>query len=134
MTAAGSASPNCWSACRFRWCRSRSCASRRHLSYIQSLAYRGLTLTAEDALHHGLVDTATAPDRLLDEAVAAAESLAALPAPAFTLTKAQLREPSLQRMRAGAAIDAAVQEVWASDATLAAIRDYIARTFKKPSP
>jgi enoyl-CoA hydratase len=102
--------------------------------YIQSLAYRGLTLTAEDALHHGLVDTATEPDRLLDEAVAVAESLAALPDSAFTLTKAQLREPSLQRMRAGVTIDAAVQEVWESDATLAAIRDYIARTFKKPSP
>jgi hypothetical protein len=66
--------------------------------------------------------------------VAAAESLAALPASAFRLTKAQFREPSLQRMGAGATIDAAVQDVWASDATLAAIRDYVARTFKKPSP
>jgi hypothetical protein len=36
-------------------------------------------------------------------------------------------------MRAGATIDAAVQEVWASDATLAAIREYVTRTFKKPS-
>ena len=57
------------------------------------------------------------------EADFAAEALAALPASAFTLTKAQFREPSLQRMRAGATIDAAVQEVWASDATLAAIRE-----------
>jgi hypothetical protein len=62
-----------------------------------------------------------------------AESLAALPRTAFALTKAQLREPSLQRMIAGASIDAAVQEVWASADTLAAIRDYVARTFKKPS-
>jgi enoyl-CoA hydratase/carnithine racemase len=101
--------------------------------YIQSLAYRGLTLTADEALRHGLVDTVTDPDRLLDEAVAAAEALAALPPSAFTLTKAQLRAPSLQRMSDGASIDAAVQEVWASAKTLAAIRDYIARTFKKPS-
>jgi len=101
--------------------------------YMQSLAYRGLTLAADEALQHGLVDTVTDPDRLLDEAVAAAESLAALPALAFALTKAQLREPSLRRMSAGASIDAAVQDVWASAGTLAAIRDYVARTFKKPS-
>lgn len=102
--------------------------------HIQSLVYRGLTLAADEALQHGLVDTVTDPDRLLDEAVALAQSLAALPASAFALTKAQLREPSLQRMSAGAAIDAAVQDVWASAGTLAAIRDYVARTFKKPVP
>lgn len=101
--------------------------------YIQSLAYRGLTLTGDEALRHGLVDTVTDPDHLLDEAVAAAESLAALPPSAFALTKRQLRAPSLQRMSAGASIDAAVQEVWASAETLTAIRDYVARTFKKPS-
>jgi len=101
--------------------------------HIQSLAYRGLTLAADEALRHGLVDTVTDPDRLLDEAVAVAESLAALPATAFAPTKAQLREPSLQRMNGGASIDAAVQEVWASADTLAAIRDYVTRTFKKPS-
>jgi enoyl-CoA hydratase len=101
--------------------------------YIQSLAYRGLTLTGDEALRHGLVDTVTDPDRLLEEAVAAAESLAALPPSAFALTKGQLRAPSLQRMSAGASIDAAVQEVWMSAETLAAIRDYVARTFKKPS-
>jgi enoyl-CoA hydratase/carnithine racemase len=101
--------------------------------YIQSLAYRGLTLPAAEALDHGLIDTVADPDRLLDEAVALAESLAALPAAAFALTKSQLREPSLQRMRAGAAIDEAVQDEWASAATLAAIRDYVARTFKNRS-
>ena len=101
--------------------------------YIQLLAYRGLTLTADEALRHGLVDSVIEPELLIDEAVAVAESLAALPPTAFALTKAQLREPFLQRMIAGASIDAAVQEVWASADTLAAIRDYVARTFKKPS-
>ena len=57
----------------------------------------------------------------------------ALPAEAFALTKAQLREPALQRMKAGASTDVAVQSVWASAATLGAIRGYVARTFKKPS-
>jgi enoyl-CoA hydratase len=101
--------------------------------YIQSLAYRALTLEADEAFQYGLVDRVVDPDRLMVEAVAAAELLAALPARAFALTKAQLREPSLQRISAGAAIDAAVQEVWASADTLAAIRVYIARTLKKSS-
>jgi len=104
-----------------------------HASRLQALAYRGLTLTAGDALQYGLVDSVTDADRLLDEATAIAESVAALPAEAFTLTKAQLREPALQRMKAGASTDVAVQNVWASAATLGAIRGYVARTFKKPS-
>jgi enoyl-CoA hydratase len=101
--------------------------------YIQSLAYRALTLEADEAFQYGLVDRVVDPDQLMVEAVGAAELLAALPARAFALTKAQLREPSLQRISAGAAIDAAVQEVWASADTLAAIRVYIARTLKKSS-
>ena len=104
-----------------------------HASQLQSLAYRGLTLAASDALRYGLVDSVTDGDRLLDEAMAIAESVAALPAEAFALTKAQLREPALQRMKAGASTDVAVQGVWASTATLGAIRGYVARTFKKPS-
>ena len=101
--------------------------------YLQTLAYRGVTLAPDDARDHGLIDTVSDPDRLLDGAVAVAESLAMLPAAAFALTKGQLREPFLQRMHAGAAIDAEVQNVWASDRTLASIRDYVARTFKKPA-
>src|SRR5439155_7351069 len=51
--------------------------------YIQPLAYRGLTLTADEALHHGLVDSVTDPEQLIAEAVAAAESLVTLPPTAF---------------------------------------------------
>jgi enoyl-CoA hydratase len=104
-----------------------------HASQLQSLAYRGLTLAGAEALQYGLVDSVTDADRLLDEAMAIAESAAALPAEAFAMTKAQLREPALQRMKAGASTDAAVQSVWASAATLGAIQGYVARTFKKPS-
>jgi enoyl-CoA hydratase len=102
-------------------------------SQLQALAYRGLTLAAGDALQYGLIDSVTDADRLLDEAMAIAESVAALPAEAFALTKAQLREPALQRMKAGASTDVAVQSAWASAATLGAIQGYVARTFKKPS-
>jgi len=37
-----------------------------HASRLQALAYRGLTLTAGDALQYGLVDSVTDADRLLD--------------------------------------------------------------------
>lgn len=99
--------------------------------YLQAMAYRGVTLSADEALRHGLVDAVADPERLVDEAVAVAESLAAVPAAAFDLTKRQLREPTLQRIRAGAAIDAAVQDAWAGEPTLTAIRDYVARTLKR---
>src|SRR6185503_4137617 len=55
--------------------------------YLQSMMYRGTTFTAEAALQHGLVDAVSDPDQLLDDALAIAASLAAVPSPAFTLTK-----------------------------------------------
>jgi enoyl-CoA hydratase len=99
--------------------------------YLQTMAYRGLTLTAESALQHGLVDAVVDAERLLDEAVAMAESLAAIPSAAFSLTKRQVREPTRRRIRAGAAVDADVQDAWASPETLHAIREYVARTLKR---
>jgi len=99
--------------------------------YLQALAYRGLTLSADQALHHGLVDAVTGAEQLLDEAVAVAAALAAIPVAAFSLTKLQMRAPTRRRMRAGAAVDTEVQNAWASAETLNAIRDYVARTLKR---
>lgn len=98
---------------------------------LHAMIYRGLTLTPDLALQHRLVDAVVDGDRLLEEAVAVAEAMAAIPAAAFALTKRQLREPALQRMRAGAEIDAAVEDAWASPEILAAIGDYVARTLKR---
>jgi enoyl-CoA hydratase len=63
--------------------------------------------------------------------MAAARSLAAIPPAAFALTKRQLREPVLERIHVGAALDAAVHEAWASPEILGAIRGYVARTLRK---
>jgi enoyl-CoA hydratase len=98
---------------------------------LQAMIYRGVTFTADLALQHGLIDEVVDADRLLDEAVAVAGSLAAVPPAAFALTKRQLREPALQRMRAGAATNAAVEQAWASPEVLRAIGDYVARTLKR---
>jgi enoyl-CoA hydratase len=99
--------------------------------HLQSLMYRGVTLPADAALQHGLVDAVVDPERLLDEAIAVAEDMAALPPTAFELTKSQLREPALQRIGAGQAMDAAVQDVWAAHETLTAIREFVSLTLAK---
>ena len=103
-------------------------AAARHFP---SLAYTGVTCTADDAQRAGLIDVAVDAERLLDEAIAAAEVLAAIPATAFALTKRQLREPVIERIHVGSAIDALVQNAWASDEILIAIRSYVERTLKR---
>ena len=56
----------------------------------------------------------------------------AVPPLAFALTKRQVREPVMQRVREdGPQFDVAVQELWEAPTTLAAIRAYVARTFKR---
>jgi enoyl-CoA hydratase len=103
-------------------------AAPRHL---QEMIYRGVTFPPDLALQHGLIDAVVDPERLLDDAVAIADSLAAIPSTAFMLTKRQLREPAVHRMRRGDEIDAAVEDAWASPEILRAIGDYVARTLKR---
>lgn len=98
----------------------------------QTLLYGGATFSPDDAVTHGLVDAIVESDQLLLAAVAAAEVLAARPPAAFAMTKQQLREPALARIRAGAQLfDHAVQDLWSAPATLEAIRAYIEKTLKK---
>ena len=99
--------------------------------HLQALIYRGLTLSAEEGQRLGLIDGVTESEHLIDEAVQVAESLAAVPFEAFHLTKRQLREPALRRMHDGGVIDSIVQDAWAGDTVLGAVRDYVARTLKK---
>jgi enoyl-CoA hydratase len=92
----------------------------------------GETYAADAALERGWVDALTAPDALMDEAVATARKLAALPPAAFVQTKRQIRQAVIERVAAtGAAIDAVVTDIWCSDEALAAVRDYVAKTLKK---
>jgi enoyl-CoA hydratase len=101
--------------------------------HLQSMIFGGVTLTADDAVTRGLVDTAVEPDRLLPDAMAAAEALASGPPGAFATVKRQLRDPALARMRDGHGhYGAAVEDLWCAPPTLAAIKRYIERTFKKP--
>ena len=62
----------------------------------------------------------------------AAETLAALSSAAFAQTKQQLRQPVADAMEQhGGRVAAASEDIWTAPETLAHIRDYVARTFKK---
>ena len=95
----------------------------------------GETFPAEVAAHRGWVNETADPPLLMERALAAAQSLAALSPPAFTQTKMQIRAAVAERMaQSGAATDKVVTEIWAAPATLSYIRDYVARTLKKSKP
>ena len=107
----------------------RSAVAPHHLP---SLLYRGAMVDPAHALERGLIDEVVESGALLDQAVAAAEDLAVLPPPAFALTKRQIREPVMKRVREdGPEFDMAAQELWEAPTTLAAIRAYVAQTFKR---
>ena len=64
--------------------------------------------------------------------MAAARALAALSPAAFAQTKTQIRQAVTERLQAtGEATDKSVTDIWTAPATLAFIRDYVARTLKK---
>jgi len=92
----------------------------------------GATFAPEAAHVRGLVDEVVEPAALIERAVVAAQTLAALPPPAFVQSKQQIRQVVADAMqRHGQWIDAAAEEIWTSAQTLDRVRDYVARTFKK---
>ena len=100
--------------------------------HFEDIVFSGATYAPEAARERGLVHDIVAPELLLDRAVAAAETLAALSPAAFALTKMQSRRAVQDTLRqSGASIDAAVGEIWLSPDTLVRMRDYVARTLKK---
>jgi enoyl-CoA hydratase len=100
--------------------------------YLSDTILTGATFDAEAAQARGLVDEVVEPDQLMDRAVAAAAAFGELPPTAFAMSKLQIRQPVADRLREHRAdTDAAAEKVWASPATHAFIRDYVARTFKK---
>lgn len=107
----------------------RLVAAPRHF---RAMVYRGATFSSDEAIEKGLVDGIAEPGRLLDEAAAVAEALAAVPPEVFAITKRQICDPVMKRIREDAGrFDSAIEELWTAPASLAAIKDYVARTFKK---
>jgi enoyl-CoA hydratase len=101
--------------------------------YLADGMFSGATFTPDVALTRGLVDELVeGPAALLDRAIAAAETLAALSPAAFAQTKSQVRQPVADAVeRHGRRVAAASEEIWTAPNTLDSIRSYVSRTFKK---
>jgi enoyl-CoA hydratase len=101
-------------------------------AFFPEVMFSGATYPPDVAQARRLVDEMVEPDALLDRAVAAAETLAALPPATFAMTKRQIRHDAVDRMaRHGARVDADAEKIWTAPETLAHIADYVRRTFKK---
>jgi enoyl-CoA hydratase len=98
--------------------------------YFEDAVFSGATYPPPQGVERGLVHEITEPDALLERAIAAATTLAALSPLAFAQTKRQTRAPALERMD-DAKTTAAVEGIWTAPETLARIRDYVARTLRK---
>jgi enoyl-CoA hydratase len=100
--------------------------------HLPEFMFGAATYDTEAAVQVGWVDETVEADALIGQAMTVARKLALLPPAAFAQTKKHLRLPVTERMeRDGAGIDAAVTAVWTAPASLASIRDYVARTLKK---
>lgn len=100
--------------------------------YFPQAIYAGETYFPDGGAERGWIDEVVSAADLLDRAVGVAQTLAALPAATFAMTKRQMHLPVIERMqREGDKIDAAVIDIWAAPEATARIQDYVARTLKK---
>jgi enoyl-CoA hydratase len=101
-------------------------------AFFPEVVLSGATYAADAALARGMIEELVEPAELMDRAVAAAETLAALSPPAFAMTKMQIRQPAADRIaKDGARLAAEAEKIWTAPETLTRIQDYVSRTFKK---
>jgi enoyl-CoA hydratase len=98
--------------------------------YFEEAIFSGATYPPPQAMERGLVHEVVEPEGLIDRAIAAAKTLAALSPPAFALSKRQTRQPALERLES-AETTAAIEQIWTAPETLGRIRDYVTRTLRK---
>jgi enoyl-CoA hydratase len=100
--------------------------------YLPEFTLSGATYATDEALRRGWVDEVVDPGDLMQAAMGFAQKLSLLSPAAFAQTKMQIRQPAIERLQeSGKATDKTVAEIWTAPATLAYIRDYVARTLKK---
>jgi enoyl-CoA hydratase len=99
--------------------------------HFEEVIFGAATYTPQEAVGLGIVDQVVRPEALLDRAIAAAQTLAALSPATFAVTKRQTRQPALERLARSSEVDAEVTKIWMAPDTLDRIRDYVSRTFKK---
>ncbi|MGO9252579.1 MAG: enoyl-CoA hydratase/isomerase family protein [Mycobacterium sp.] len=86
----------------------------------------GRTYRGSDAVATRLAHRVVADD-LVEAALAEASDLGAIAADAYRHTKAQLRAPTMARIRAAADIDSEVRQIWAADETRQRLAAYVER-------
>ena len=106
-------------------------AARVHDGPLRDLVYTGRTVLVDEAKAMGLIDEKCPAGMLMDQAMEAAERLAAIPAGAFALTKEAFYTPILERTKQLAATNARVVEAWLQPHTYETIRAYLDKTIKK---
>jgi enoyl-CoA hydratase/carnithine racemase len=94
--------------------------------YAEEVLLGGRIYKAEEAVAHRLAHRVVSDD-LVEAAVAEAADLGSIPLDAYSQTKAQLRAPTVARIRAGAAIDDEVRQLWGADQTQQRLADYVER-------
>ena len=100
--------------------------------YFPQSIYGGETVLPDGGAERGWIHEVVAPADLIERAIVSAETLAALPAATFDMTKRQMHASVIERMDLdGDEVDAAVTEIWTAPEATARIRDYVARTLKK---
>jgi enoyl-CoA hydratase len=100
--------------------------------FFPEVIYSAATYPPEEAVKRGLADEIAPPEKLLELAVEQAERLAAIRPSAFAQTKRQMRQPVADAFaRHGEHTEAAVADIWLGAETIASMRDYVSRTFKK---
>ncbi len=101
-------------------------------AFFPEVILSGATYPPEVALARRLIDEMVEPDALMARALAAAQTLAALPPKTFAMTKRQIRQSASDGMaKDGTRVDAEAERIWTAPETLDHIRDYVSRTFKK---
>jgi enoyl-CoA hydratase len=96
-----------------------ACGDRAEDVLLGGRLYRG-----DEAIANGLAHRVVADD-LVEAAVAEASDLGGISADAYRHTKAQLRAPTLARMRAGGGIDSEVRALWGAAETQRRIAAYL---------
>jgi enoyl-CoA hydratase/carnithine racemase len=106
--------------------------ARTSPAFYEEVVLGGANYAAQDARDRGLVDRVVAGDQLLAEARSAAASLAAIRPEIYAFSKQQARGPVREAIELRKPLQQfELYALWESTETLAAIREFVARTLKK---
>jgi enoyl-CoA hydratase len=100
--------------------------------YTQSLVLSGDLINAQRAYEIGFVDAVVEPEKLLDEAIARAALLAAVPTATYALTKRTLKFEAVQRMEvAEPEFGEEIRATWHDPEIRAVIAEYLGSITRK---